>query len=176
MGALLVITGPPGAGKSTVAAIVSGGFSRSALVAGDDFFAFLDQGAIAPWLPEAHEQNEIVTEAAAATAGRLARGDYVVVYDGVVGPWLVRTFATAAAAPSLDYAILLPREETCVERVRSRVGHGFTDLAAARHMYGEFARASIDPRHVVVDPPDDPQETAQLIRARFDAGTLRWAG
>ena len=176
MGRLLVVTGPPGAGKSTVARILSAGFALSALVAGDDFFGFLDQGAIAPWLPEAHAQNEIVTDAAAAAAGRLADGDYTVVYDGMIGPWLLDRFAQASAAPDLHYAVLFPPEETCVHRVRSRVGHGFTDIPATRHMHGEFARATVDPRHVLTDPPDDPRQTAALIRERFDGGTLRVGG
>jgi adenylate kinase family enzyme len=176
VGRLLVVTGPPGAGKSTVARILSAGFPLSALVAGDDFFGFLDQGAIAPWLPEAAAQNEVVTEAAAAAAGRFARGEHVVIYDGMIGPWLLPTFAATAAAPDLHYVILFPNEETCVERVRSRVGHGFTDLDATRHMYGEFRRATVDVRHVLTDPPDDPAATAAAVRARFAAGTLRVTG
>jgi cytidylate kinase len=173
VGDLLVVTGPPGAGKSTVAAILSAGFPRSALVAGDDFFRFLGQAFIEPWLPEAHAQNEIVTEAAAAAAGRYARGDYTVIYDGMVGPWLLPSFARAAAAPMLHYAILLPDEETCVSRVVSRTGHGFTDIPATRDMFGQFASAPIDARHVLADPADDPQRTAALLRERFEAGTLR---
>jgi adenylylsulfate kinase-like enzyme len=43
---LLVITGPPGAGKSTVAALVAKRSTPSVLVDGDAFFAFLDQGAM----------------------------------------------------------------------------------------------------------------------------------
>jgi cytidylate kinase len=173
VGDLLVVTGPPGAGKSTVSAILSAGFPRSALVAGDDFFRFLGQGFVEPWLPEAHEQNEIVTEAAAAAAGRYARGDYTVVYDGMVGPWLLTPFARAAAAPALHYVILFPDEETCVNRVLSRTGHGFTDVPATRDMFGQFARAPVDARHVLSDPPDSPQRTAELIRERFDTGMLR---
>jgi hypothetical protein len=156
-----------------VAAILSAGFPRSVLVAGDDFFGFLGQGVIAPWRPEAEAQNEIVTEAAAAAAGRFARAAYTVVYDGMVGPWLLPAFAGAAGAPALHYAILFPGEDTCVNRVLSRIGHGFTDVPATRDMFGQFARASIDARHVLPDPPDDPQRTAALIRERFDAGTLR---
>ena len=46
---LIVVAGPPGAGKSTVARILADGFERSALVVGDDFFAFVRQGYIDPW-------------------------------------------------------------------------------------------------------------------------------
>jgi uridine kinase len=40
---LIVVTGPPGAGKTTVAQALSGSFESSALVAGDDFFGFIDR-------------------------------------------------------------------------------------------------------------------------------------
>jgi SpoVK/Ycf46/Vps4 family AAA+-type ATPase len=63
---LIVVTGPPGAGKTAVARALSSMFEPSALVAGDAFFAFIDEGYLPPWTSEAHRQNEIVIDAAAA--------------------------------------------------------------------------------------------------------------
>ena len=153
---LIVVTGPPGAGKSTVARALSGRFARSSNIAGDDFFAFLDQGAIAPWTLEAHDQNGVVLAAAAAAAGRMAAGGLTVVYDGVVVPAQLDAFADATGLPSLHYVVLLPPEHTCIERVRTRLGHGFTDVEAARHMYAQFADAELDSRHLLSSaaPPD----------------------
>ena len=89
MGFLLVVTGPPGAGKSTVARILADAFDPSVLVQGDAFFAFLARGAIEPWLPESGPQNEVVVRAAAAATGRFVAGGYATVYDGVLGPWFI---------------------------------------------------------------------------------------
>lgn len=68
MSTLLVIAGPPGAGKSTVSAIVSSRLSPSVLIRGDTFFRFLDQGAQEPWRPEAKDQNHTVIRASGAAA------------------------------------------------------------------------------------------------------------
>lgn len=82
MAELIVVTGPPGAGKSTVSRLLSAGFERSACVAADAFFGFLDQGFLQPWLPAARHQNDLVITTAATAAGQLAAGGYTVVHDG----------------------------------------------------------------------------------------------
>lgn len=174
VGDLIVVTGPPGAGKSTVTRALSSLFEPSALVAGDQFFAFIDRGYIAPWTAAAHRQNETVIQAAAAAAGRLATGGYTVVYDGVIGPWFLEVFGTAAGLASLHYAILLPPEALCAERVQQRAGHGFRDLGAARHMYREFASASVHSRHVFAGP-EDAAALACRLRDRVHDGSLRLA-
>src|SRR4029077_3626794 len=104
---LLVVTGPPGVGKATVAALIADRLPTSVLVEGDRFFDFVRQGAIEPWLPESHAQNEVVIEAAAVATGRFAR-DYATVYDGVVGPWFVDTFLRGTGLDAIDYVVLLP--------------------------------------------------------------------
>ena len=174
MALLIVVSGPPGAGKSTVAGALADEFERSALVVGDTFFEFVASGVIQPWLPAAGSQNETVTQAAAAAAGRYAEGGYDTVYDGVVGPWFLPTFAAAAAVGSLHYAVLLPSVQQCVHRVANRTGHGFTDEAATRHMHAEFAGAAIGQRHVLANWPGTARDAAQEILRRARAGVLRY--
>jgi cytidylate kinase len=162
---LILLTGPPGAGKSTVAAALAARLDPSVLVAGDAFFGFLATGAIAPWTPESQAQNEIVTEASAVAAGRFAR-DYATVFDGMVGPWFLPAFARATGLDRLHYVILLPSLDRVRHRVATRVGHGFTDDDATAKMHGEFARAQIDARHVLADPPDG----VDAVAARIETG------
>jgi cytidylate kinase len=171
MASLLVITGPPGAGKSTVAALIAKRSDPSVLIAGDAFFAFLDQGSIAPWLPGSHAQNDGVVRAAAAAAGRFATS-YTTVYDGVIGPWFLTTFAEEAGVDELHYVILLPSVEECVARVLTRRDHGFTDESATRKMHHEFSHASIAEHHVLPDLPETAAAVAEEVWARFEAGSL----
>ena len=173
MGELIVVTGPPGAGKTTVSRILSGLFESSARIAGDEFFGFIDQGYLAPWTTAAHHQNEIVIKAAAAAAGRLAAGGYTVIYDGVIGPWFLDAFGQATGLPRLHYAILLPPERVCLDRVASRVGHGFTDLDAGAHMYADFAQAHVDRRHVITSVDSADLQAAHLFELVHNQSVVR---
>ena len=69
MDELIVVTGPPGAGKSSVSEELAKRWKPSALVPGDAFFGMIKQGCILPWLPQARSQNTVMIEAAAAAAG-----------------------------------------------------------------------------------------------------------
>jgi cytidylate kinase len=171
VGDVIVVTGPPGSGKSTVAERLADLFDPSALVTGDDFFAFLRNGAIPPWLESAHQQNATVIEAAAAACGRLSL-HCDLVYDGVVGPWLLEAFLGAAKLNHLHYALLLPPLELCLERVSIRQGHGFTDRDAAEHMWHDFHRANVGARHVIDDHHKQPGEIARRLAQQVGDGTI----
>ncbi len=178
---LLVVTGPPGSGKSTVSEALADRWEPSALVEGDAFFRFLRRGAIPPWLPESHAQNDVTVRAAAAATGSFAASGMTVVYDGVIGPWFLPTFATLTGVDALDYVVLLPPVETCLKRVATRTGHGFTDLDATRHMHEDFVRAttSADPAGppgvVLTDLPDDVAGVTDAIVAAMESGRTRYA-
>ncbi len=175
MGSLLVVTGPPGAGKSSVAGVLADAAHRSALIEGDAFFGFLASGAIEPWLPGSNDQNTVVTRAAASAAGAFAMGGYMTVYDGVVGPWFLPSFGAATGLDRLDYAILLPSVEVCVQRVATRRDHGFNDEPATRKMHAEFVRARVDDRHVLRSPLGDATAVAELIESAREARELTHA-
>ncbi len=172
MGALIVITGPPGAGKSTLGAVLADAYDPGALVAGDAFFGFLRRGALDPWRREADAQNIVLVEASAMTAGRLT-DQCDVVYDGVVGPWMLTTFLRSSGLPHVDYAVLLPPLDECLQRVATRAGHGFTDLDAAEHMWREFHDAEIDRRHLITDVAP-AEELARRIRRLAASGAIRY--
>ena len=173
MSSLLIVTGPPGAGKSSVARILADTAPNSVLVAGDTFFAFLANGAIDPWLPESNEQNTIVTRAAGRAAGEFVQGGYCVVYDGVVGPWFLDTFATTAGLSELDYVVLLPAVETCQQRVAARRDHGFTDQDATIQMHNQFALSDVAERHLIRNDDSTPAAIATIILAAQHRGDLR---
>jgi hypothetical protein len=172
VGDLLVVSGPPGAGKSAIAAALADRWDPSVLIEGDAFFGFLRRGAVPPWLPEADAQNLVVAAATGAATGRFAAGPATVVYDGVVGPWFLPTFLGHAGLVSCSYAVILPTLEQCLHQVRTRVGHSFTDEGAARHMHDQFASAGIDPRHLFANPTGAFDQTVEAIATAHTAGTL----
>lgn len=173
MGSLIVVTGPPGAGKSATAVAVAERFDRSVLVDGDAFFAFLASGAISPWLPESNHQNQVVTDAAAAATAAFVRGGYDTVYDGVMGPWFLPRFLAGLGLPELDYVVLLPSVGECVRRVAARIGHGFTDEAATRSMHEQFLDHRPVDRHVIADDDASLDDVVAEIAERRARGELQ---
>lgn len=174
MGELIIVTGPPGAGKSTVAPLVADGFGSSVLIPGDWFFGLWRRGAIDPWLPEALPQTSVAFSAATAAAAAFARADCHVVFDGFVPPRDLPGFATGAGAGHLHYAVLLPPEATCVGRVAARSGHRFTSADSTRAMYRDFAAAAVPARHLITGDGHAPEEIARRIIGGVAAGTLAW--
>lgn len=174
MSELVVVTGPPGAGKSVVSEELARRWQPSALVAGDAFFGMIKRGYVLPWLPQARRQNTVIIEAAAAAAGKLC-DICSVVYDGVLGPWFLPTFVRAAGLANLHYVVLLPPLEVCLERVRSRVGHGFADLSVSSDLYQQFADARIDHRHLITEADSDPTGLAEVIDGQLGDGVFGYS-
>src|SRR5207237_7142956 len=81
---IIVVTGPCGAGKTTIGRLVAETFDPGVHLRMDDFWPFVVKGWIDPNLPEAAHQNHVLGGAAATSAMTLAEGGYTVVVDGHV--------------------------------------------------------------------------------------------
>jgi hypothetical protein len=72
-GELIIVTGPPGAGKSTVSGLVADGFPFSVLIRADWFFSLRHCRAIDHWLAQARPQTTEASAAAVAATGAFVR-------------------------------------------------------------------------------------------------------
>ena len=118
---ITIVTGPPGAGKSTVAAALARSSPLGVHLVADDCFRWVVSGFVPPWRPDAEGQNATVIDAVGAAAGRFAGGGYEVVVDGIVGPWLLDRLCRAAgsSAGTLRYVVLRPGRTPGTRRYRA---------------------------------------------------------
>ncbi|RFU86258.1 ATP-binding protein [Streptomyces triticagri] len=162
---VIVLTGPPGAGKSTVARMVVEDRSPSVHLHSDDFWAFIRNGVVAPYLPQAARQNEVVMNALVEAAFAYAAGGYRVVLDGVVGPWFLAPFRTRADATGipLHYVVLRPDEAVTLHRGTNRGPDALTDEEPLRLMHGQFADLGPYEPHAVDSTHHSVQDTVRAV-------------
>jgi predicted kinase len=174
---VVVVTGPPGAGKTTVARLVADALSPSVHLHSDDFWDYIRNGRIAPHLPESKQQNELVVQILAEAAIGYARGGYDVIVDGIVGPWFIEVFRKPAteAGLSLHYVVLRPDERVAAERAMSRGSPALTDDGPVRKMYAEFSGLGRYEAFVLDSSQQTPDETARLVVEQMAAGSHRLA-
>lgn len=172
---ILLMSGPPGSGKSTVAKrLADGALAAQVLhLPGDAFWGFIRRGFVQPHLPESKEQNETVMRALADVAVRFAQAQYEVIVDFVIGPWHLDIFREAARAAGVDiaYVILLPSEAECVRRAATRRARPIADYTPMKPLYAAFAAEGPHQAHVFADLGDgSSNDTAQAIRAGLAEG------
>jgi cytidylate kinase len=172
-GEILIVTGPPGAGKSTMARALVERFDRAVLLEGDAYFQAIVRGWIAPWTPPARDQNTVVTKAMGASAGEFARGGYAVVLEGIIGPWFLDTFVPAAGGMPVHYLIVRPTAEIAMDRAIAREAPALVDPEPIAHMYEAFESHDGYARHVLDTSDHTVDETVSLVLARVEEGALR---
>lgn len=172
---VLILTGPPGVGKTTTAGVLSQRFAAGVHLKSDFFFDFVTAGFVEPWRPESQRQNEVVMRTVGEAASSYARGGYFTVVDGIVIPhWFLATVREAIAADghAVAYAVLAAPLATCVERVADREGSELSDPAVVEQLWNEFADLGEYASHAVPVGTATPAEVADALARRLAAGEL----
>jgi hypothetical protein len=171
---ILILTGPPGAGKTTTArSLVSVSGGPAVHLHSDDFWHFIRKGAIPPYLPESLHQNEVVMSVLAQAAEGYAKGGYFVVVDGIVGPWFIHPFRKLDAP--LHYMVLRPALDAAIERCRLRGGDTLSDPKPISALHRQFSTLGEFENHVIETAGHSPDDTLAAVQAGLVSGRFRLA-
>jgi len=167
-GEIVIISGPPGSGKTTVAGALAEAATLGVHLESDCFYRFVKGGFIAPHLPESHQQNIVVMDVCITAASNYAAGGYTVFWDGVVGPWFLDQIRLGLGNHDIQprYLVLRPTRDVALQRVRGR--DGATELSGAEKMYDEFAALGRFESHVLNSDTSPSELVAACQRAMTD--------
>ncbi len=173
-GEVLILTGSPGSGKTTTAvALANEPGAPKVHLHTDDFWHFIKNGAIPPYLPDAHQQNGIVIDILAKAAQGYAKGGYFVIVDGIVGPWFLAPF-WALSVP-LHYIVLRPPLDVAIARCRERGGDTLSDPEPITALHRQLSDLGELQRHMLPTDGLAPQETLRAVIEAVQGGAFRLA-
>ena len=174
---VLLLTGSPGCGKTTVAPLVADRHEPSVCLDLDWFFAKVRKGFIEPWRAEAHTQNRVILGAAAEAVAAFAEGGYFTVAEGILYPFMLDLFAEACAPHriSLHYAVLRAPIDIVQRRVQERRAEpehfgALADADVVDDLWAQFEAHGVEERHRVDSGERPPEAVAEDVDGRLRSG------
>ncbi|MCI0855684.1 MAG: zeta toxin family protein [Chloroflexi bacterium] len=157
---IVILSGPPGAGKSATAQALCDRYDRMLHIDMSKLRDFLRMGLFRPWdtSAEATAQRQLFISAACGMAKQFLAAGYGVVIDDVITADELPVYQRELAVDeAVHFVVLLPD----IELVRERAGHGQAERLSALHE--RFANW----REVAVVEPGDlaPELVADRVMA-----------
>jgi tRNA uridine 5-carbamoylmethylation protein Kti12 len=172
---VLIITGPPGAGKTSAARALAARSEQSVHLESDAFFHFIQGGYVEPWKRKAHAQNTIVMDRVAEAAVGYAEAGYFTIIEGIIIPgWFFEPLRDAVrmSGQVVAYAVLWAPLAVCVSRATHRETGRLASREVVERIWQDFRDPSFFEGHLINTEAADVDETAEIAAALLQAGHL----